>query len=395
MSEITTKAGEEKRPLTEAERGSLDKQEKRAKEIDDELEVLETRSTANQRYMEIAGRLSQQEEKEERSAAQRRGEPPIETRSFGQQFAESEQVKEYSGRGNGHAVEFQGFIEHRAAISGAITTATGSGASWFSSLTQPQRVEFTDPIAPTPFLDAIGREQVSLGAIEYVRWDMRGPEAGGPIPETDLKPQANLAPPEIVPVSLKTYAHWVPISRQALEDLPRIQSIVETQLRDGLRRKLQSVALAAFAAATIPAADGTGLTGIRQAVGQLEALGIPAPSLVLNPIDYANLDVEAADASNSGPTQFGRIWGLNTIPAPLPQGTAYVGDLRDAVTWFDRNQYSVYLTDSHADYFIRNTLVILAEARAEFVVTHPEALLAVELPEPTEPETTAAATSSK
>jgi hypothetical protein len=35
------------------------------------------------------------------------------------------------------------------------------------------------------------------------------------------------------------------------------------------------------------------------------------------------------------------------------------------------------MTDSHADYFIRNLLVVLAEQRAAFAITEPNALAKV------------------
>lgn len=380
LAELTTNllntVGEAAREITEDEQRLLDGWETRASALDEEIPRLETMERGISNFQSTLGRMSLENERQERRSVQQRETPQrqLETRSYGQRFVESEQFRDYEGHGSSQGIDFEGFIETRAAIPGAITTD-----DWSDTLAQPQRIEFTNPLPPTPFLDAIGHESVGLGAVEYVRWDMRGPEAGGPIPETDLKPKAKIEPPKIVPVSIGTYAHWVPISRQSLEDLPRIRSIVETQLRNGLRRKLQSVALAAFAAATIPAADGIGLNGIRQAVGTLESYGIPAPSLVLNPDDYANLDIEAAAAANTGPVQFGRIWGLTAVPAPIPAGTCYVGSLRDAVTWFDRNQYRVLMSDSHEDFFVRNALVLLAEARAEFEVTHPEALLAVPL----------------
>jgi hypothetical protein len=57
----------------------------------------------------------------------------------------------------------------------------------------------------------------------------------------------------------------------------------------------------------------------------------------------------------------------------LPAGTAYVGDFAQAVTVFDRGTTAVYLSDSHADNFIRNVLLLLAEIRALATVPEPQA----------------------
>jgi hypothetical protein len=40
---------------------------------------------------------------------------------------------------------------------------------------------------------------------------------------------------------------------------------------------------------------------------------------------------------------------------------------------FARNQVAAYMTDSHADYFVKNLLVILAEQRALAAITEPNA----------------------
>jgi hypothetical protein len=54
-----------------------------------------------------------------------------------------------------------------------------------------------------------------------------------------------------------------------------------------------------------------------------------------------------------------------------------VGDFRNGVTVFDRGVSSVYATDSHADYFLRNTIVVLAETRALPAVTDTPSLVEI------------------
>ena len=52
-------------------------------------------------------------------------------------------------------------------------------------------------------------------------------------------------------------------------------------------------------------------------------------------------------------------------------GNAYVGDFSQSFTLFDRGVTDVFVSDSHADLFIRNILVILAEARVKSAITDP------------------------
>jgi hypothetical protein len=178
----------------------------------------------------------------------------------------------------------------------------------------------------------MGKQRVSSGSIEWYTYPAAYPLAAV-VAEGALKPEADVVP-ELQTASLNTYAHWKAITRQALEDIPRIQSIVESQLRGGLYRKLEADAAAALNGATLTAVDGAGdlLAGIRVGIGTVGAAGYT---------------------------------------------TAYVGDFQNGLTLFDRGTTAVMLTDSHADYFIRNMLLILAETRALPAVTEPAALVKV------------------
>jgi hypothetical protein len=372
---IYDKAAADNRDVTADEQVLLDGWESRSKILDGEIAKLETAAKANQRVQSSIGRLDDLEEGEGRNAFRKReaNQKPVEIRTAGQRFVESDEFKEYRGRGTMGAVELPNFLgldrhlEQRAAED-PITTAT-------LSLDRYHWDGPTGPTLVTPLLSVIGREPVTSGAVDYTVWGP-APEAGGPIAEGAVKPAADLVP---TPASgtLGTYAHWKPISRQALEDSPRVQSIVEGKLRQGLALKLQSEALAAIIAPLVPwpTVSAVGASAaIRQAIAVLQGSGYAPNAVLLNADDYANADIAAADASNSGPTSYGNFWGLVPVPVPgLAAGTAYVGDFKEAVTWFDRNTTSVYHTDSHADYFIKNLLVILAEQRALFAVTDPNA----------------------
>lgn len=278
--------------------------------------------------------------------------------SPGEQFVESAAFKNYTGRGTSEAVEFPGFLESRAAITTADLDIPPY--QW-----DGPRGEYV----ATPLLSVIGRERVSSGTVEYITWS-DSPAAGGPIAEGDLKPEAVFAP-TTTPLALATYAHWKAVTRQALEDYPRIRSIIESKLRIGLGKKLESVAAGVINGAAWEAVtDPDPLNGIRQAIGVVQAKGYNPNAILLNPAIYASLDIAAAGAAGNGPTSFGNIWGLRPVPSPdVPEDTAYVADFKEAVTWFDRNTTAVFMTDSHADYAIRNLLLILAEQRAGFAAT--------------------------
>lgn len=370
ISTALEKCAKENRDPNPDEKAKLDERAARCAELDTEIKELEARVRADQTFMTTAGRLGKAEEdREQRDAARRESNAvKTETRSAGRQLTESDDFKSYRGRGSMAPMEFGGFLEKRAAISLQTLGDVVPAHEWSGP---------TDPALRTPLLDVIGREVTTSGSVEYIQWSDAS-IAGGPIPEGELKPEADLSA-KIVPVALETYAHWKSITRQALEDYPRIQSIVDTKLRVGLAKKLEAVAAGVVLEADFGSVtNADAIAGARHAIGVVQDAGFEPNAILLNPSDYAAFDIQAAESAGNGPVQFGTFWGLRAVPvSTIPVGTQYVGDFQEAVTWFDRNTAAVYLTDSHADFMIRNLLLILAEQRAAFAATNTAAAVKV------------------
>jgi len=226
----------------------------------------------------------------------------------------------------------------------------------------------------TPLLDALGRVTTNSNAIQWYTWPGAFPVAQV-VAEGATKPEADFTPTPHTE-ALETYAHWKGISRQALEDIPQIQSIVEGALRGGILTALETAAAAAIAAGGLPVTNNADLmTGLRIAIGEVQTRGYANPNaILLNPADFAGLDVAVMGVTNNGPVRTGSVWGVPAIAVgAIPAGTAYVGDFSTAVTLFARNTVSAYMTDSHQDFFIKNLLVVLAEQRALVAVTEPAA----------------------
>lgn len=352
---------------TVEQRAQLNAWREEIAKLDDEIVELRTALEANDKFELIISATTKLEESSERRAMQTRdaGRPVEAPKSIGQVFVESEAFKAYEGAGTSKRVEFAGFLETRAAI----TTADLN--------LPPVPVVPPLPAYIAPLLNVIGHESVGGNSVSYITWS--DPSDAAVVAEGGLKPEATFAPDEVT-VGLETYAHWKAITRQALEDYPRIQSIVEGELRRGLTNALSKAAAAAIAGAAFEVVnDPDLLKGIRIAAGEVQANGYNPNAVLLNPADWANLDVDTAMDSNNGPTAYSSYWGLTPIPNPSqPAGTAEVGDFQSAVTWFDRAKTAVYLSDSHADYFVRNMLVLLAETRSAFAVTDVRAAVSVE-----------------
>ena len=360
---------------TPEQRTQLDSWANQVRALDAEISKLETVLNANDRFESIVNRMSDAEETRERRDADRREQPETPTaQTLGEFVTNSPAFTEYRGRGTSERVEVADIFgldarEQRAALTTADVFAP------------TQRIDGpTGPAIITPLLSAINHERVSTGSFDYVTW----PAATGvaKVAEAALKPEVLVAP-TISTGSLDTFAGWVQVTRQALEDVPRVRSQIEQALRRNLAQVLEAEAAAVIEAATPAAAASSNLGGIREAVGLLQVGGYVPTGFLVNPADLATLDIVAMHEHNYGPVGTSTYWGLRPIPVPgIPAGTSYVADLTQAVTWFDRGNTDIFVTDSHADSFIKNIFVILAEARAKFAVTNVNALVQVTIAPP-------------
>lgn len=387
LKTLQTRAADEKRDLTDSERKTFDEIVERLKELDAEVERIKSFDEGAAKFAAMIGAQKEAEESAEKAAekAAEKGDDPesdaastkeLATRaSFGKRFVESTAFKNYRGSGTSDRVTLPGpaSAEFRAAISLAD----------FDML--PPQI-WAGP--PTPqwtntLLTVIGRVATTQAAVLYLQWQPNPPSDASVVAEGALKPEADMSVTEAT-VALQTYAHYKAVTRQALEDIPQVQTIIQNRLLAGVRSKLEAEAVAALVAATLPTAAGDDfLTGIRVGISEVQSNGFTPNAVLVNPADAATLDLSTMGVTVAGPVQNGTVWNLPVIPATsIAQGTIYVGDFKTGETWFDRGNTDVYMSDSHADFFLRNQLVILAEARAAFAVTEPSALVEVTVTPP-------------
>jgi HK97 family phage major capsid protein len=368
MSQIGETAASDDRDTTEAEKRELAGLETRIAEIDPQLERWNSDAESTRAFASLTTRLEEHREQGiEARQPTGRGRQVVEHTSFGQSFVESEQFRSYSGRGQSGTVEITDFMPHqqRAAI---MTTDLS-----IPNYVLPPRVQ--DVIMP-PLLTVVDIVGVSSGTVEWVV--VSGDPKAQVVGEGLAKPEAALT---FTPASapLDTLAHWIQITRQALEDATYIRSVIEGKLRRGVTLAIVDQIQAAITAATLPVATvpvgGNLLDAIRVGIGTVQSNGYQPNAVILNPADWAALDIAVMGGTLNGPTVGTNFWGLTPISSTLQAaGTALVGDFKSGVTWFDRNVSSVFMSDSHADLFIRNTLVILAETRGKAAVPEPFAL---------------------
>jgi HK97 family phage major capsid protein len=352
-------AATEDRSLTEAENGSIDSMKASMTDIDAELRRFKGFQDAVGSFTDLGDQVAK------RDKAARETSTDLETRSMGDAFIASDVFANYPGRGTSSRMVF----ETRALPSTLTTMAAG--------LPPKQRIDISAAPYPTPLLDLIDTIPVSGNGVETIVWALTG--AAAVVGEGLAKPSAELIP-TVASFTLDTVAVWTQATRQLLEDAPAIAAKINTELTRAVLKKLEVEAAAALVAAVIPTAtDTTSLTNaIRKGVGVVQAAGYDPNAVLLNPVDWARLDIDVFGHTLLGPTMRSNFWGLTPIAAnSQPAGTATVGDFSAGVQRYARNGVSLYVTDSDQDDFIKNLFKILAEARAKTVVTRPAALCEV------------------
>jgi HK97 family phage major capsid protein len=212
---------------------------------------------------------------------------------------------------------------------------------------------------------------------------------------TGLKPESAITF-QRVSAPVRTIAHWVPITRRALSDAHQIRTYVDEFLSQGLDQAFESEMISG---------DGTGehfsgilhTTGvqhqafdtdmaasIRKAMTKITTLGGTVTGVLMDPASDESFDLLkdsigryfGAGPFGTGPST---IWGRpRVVSYKMSANQAIVGDFRTCVLW-DREQASIQLADQHADFFIRNIVALLAEARAAFGILKPQLLCVVEL----------------
>ncbi len=193
----------------------------------------------------------------------------------------------------------------RAAITSANTTV-GAGRSQGTSLVPGARVPgiFGLPERTLTIRDLVLPGQTSSSSIEYVK-ETGYTNNAAPVAETTAKPYSDLTF-DMTSAPVRTIAHLFKASRQILDDAPALRSYIDGRARYGLRFAEENQLLngsgtgqnihglvpqaTAFNPA-FAAENETGIDRLRLAILQVVLAEYPATAFVLNPIDWAKIEL--------------------------------------------------------------------------------------------------------
>lgn len=336
--------------------------------------------------------------------------------TLGSAFVKSAEYKTLMQGAHGGRFNEKQRIESGPMVVKSLVYSGGEGAP-AGAFVQPMRDSLIEMLGrPTLSLrDLVSVRQTESDAVEYVRQTVQ-PTAAAPVAEAKssaapttnaegatvlaadggYKPEGSIAF-EVVKTSVKTIAEWIAATKRSIADAAQLRGLIDQELKadllvaeeremltgDGTGEHftgilntpgIQTQARSATVSGVDPLLETTLKAKTKARIG-----GRTAPTAyLLNPQDFEAVQLARIAKNPANEAIAGAVPTLHGLPVVesegIPAGTGLVGDFSRAVLW-DREQASVSITDSHADFFIRNLVAILAEERAAFGVTRPAAFV--------------------
>lgn len=337
----------------------------------------------------LQARLTEVEQK-----LSRRGGAPGEQRvkSVGEQFAESEEFKAKfpngSNSGN-HKLRIQ--VKAVGTISRA---TTGTGAAGAALVPQYIPGIITPPNRPLTIKDLLQPGSTGQSSIVYVR-ETNFQNNAAVAPEGTKKKQSDITL-EQKSVQVQTIAHFFKVTKQALDDVSELASYINGRAVYGLDLKVEQELLTgdgtgAHLFGLLPQATpfdntrrkvgDTPIDTVRRAISQVRVAEYAATGIVMNPIDWADIELQKSTQGEyiwSNPTinNGKNLWGLPVIDTnAMPEDEFMIGAFAQAAQVFDRQLNTVEVSTENVDDFENNLATIRAECRLALAVYRPESFV--------------------
>lgn len=243
--------------------------------------------------------------------------------------------------------------------------------------------------------DLLRTVPVTTSSVDYVTQTTRTNNAA-PVAESASKPYSDYAWASATAV-IRTLAHLTKITRQAMDDAPRLMGEIDGEMRYGLGfveerqflfgsgvgQNLYGIMPQATAFA-LPAgftrrAGTTKVDVLRVAMLQNSLALLPADGIVLHEVDWADIELtKTTDGaylfSNPQGSVSARMWSLPVVASPaMTVGDYLVGNFTLGATVYDRMSVEVAISTENADDFETNRATMRAEERVAIAVKRPQA----------------------
>lgn len=302
--------------------------------------------------------------------------------------------------------QFKAFMEGRASririeCKNTILGEGGSPQDPTDTIVPTQRLPgiVSGAFRPLRILDAIPRGTTNSNMVEYTR-ELAWTNGAAETAEGVTKPQAALTF-ELVQEPVRTIAHWLKVSKQALEDAPALQSYIDRRLRHGVENRLDSQIVngngtspnlsglltsgnfTSFSAVT----GETEFDAINRAKYSVVAADYTPSVVMLNPADFGAIErlkatggaYVAGDGAALSYVQNGmtpNIWGLPVVVSNNVPEDRFIVLASDAVQLMNRSGTVVEMFEQDEDNVQKNLVTVRAELRAALCIFRTAAIVA-------------------
>lgn len=288
----------------------------------------------------------------------------------------------------------------RIELKTAIVNATGQNQPLVPSdrlvgiINNPNRLLTIRDVLP------VGRTTSNL--IEFTKENVftnsAGPQYSSPAYENVTKPESGITF-TLASSPVVTLAHFIPVSRQVLDDAPQLESYVNSRLTYGLKLEEEDQLLNGngasgnlsgilnsgnFTAYSRAVTGDTKLDTLRRAITQAQLSEYTSDTIVLNPADWEAIELQKTTygeyifGGEMGPVDMigPRIWGKRVVATnSIAAGTFLVGGFSMGAQIWDRMDAAVQISYEDGDNFKKNMATLLAEERLALTVYRPSAFI--------------------
>lgn len=320
---------------------------------------------------------------------------PEEIQTLGKGFADSEQVKKFIEECKESSV--RGRVSMKFAQKAIISSATTDAAGSAGAALQPARLPGIQeqPRRTLLIQDLITPGRTGSSSVEYIQ-EKGFTNAAAMVAEGAAKPQSDIQL-EAKTEPCRVIAHTAKATRQIVDDVPQIESFIDGKMTYGLALKKEMQILTgdgtgqnlngiipqatAYAVPTGATAAATDIDQLRVAMLQVILAEYPASAIVLNPIDWSNIETlkDSQGRYIIGNPKDGttpRLWGLPVVASQSMEVDKFlVGAFALGAQYFDRWDARVEMSTENEDDFVKNMVTFLAEERGALAVYRPEAFV--------------------
>lgn len=318
--------------------------------------------------------------------------------SLGAQFIKNEEIKRVASKDqNSYKMKVESSLIDTMEYKAAIINAQGQNQPLVPDMRVPGFIMNPNRIFTIRDLMPVGR--TSSNMVQYTRelvyTNNAGPQYASPARENVTKNESGITF-ELDNAEVVTLAHWIPLSRQVLDDSPMLQSYVDGRLMYGLKLEEEDQLL-----------NGNGVTGnmsgilntgnnvdynrsatgdtkldtLRKSITQAFLSEYPVDTIVMNHEDWEEIELTKGTDGHyifvnpvlgAGP----QIWGRRVVPTnSIAAGTFLTGAFTMGAQIWDRMDASIKISYEDGNNFVKNMATLLAEERLALTVYRPAAFV--------------------